>query len=313
MCVELNGFGTLGAAPRDAENPWAALALHCCRVHCQSMAERTESRTPPVARLLTGHYDVSAGWGAQWRRPTWRPKGTEAWTLDYTIAGGGCFRHTRGEFTTAPGSLVLLRPRIPHDYGIAAEQSRWTRIWAHFHAPSAWLPWLEWPEKLPGIMYLAPGDARMRRRIVHGLWKTHRLAESDLPLREIFALNALEETLLWCHLQNPKSRVAKQDPRVAAALEFISAHFADDIAFDDVARASGLSVSRLAHLFRAGTGTTPQDYLEEKRLSKAQQLLNLTPQSVKEVAHLVGFNSAAYFARRFKGKFGMSPRTFRAD
>jgi AraC family transcriptional regulator of arabinose operon len=261
--------------------------------------------------MLTGHYDVTEAWGSHWRKHTWRPRGMESWTLDLTISGGGCFRHTRGEFTTSPGSMVLLRPRVPHDYGVAMGHSRWTRIWIHFHAPSNWLPWLEWPEPLPGIMHLVPYDARMRRHIVHGCWKTHRLAEGDLPQREFFAMNALEETLLWCHLQNPKSRAAKQDPRIGAALAFISAHYTEEIALKEIARASGLSVSRLAHLFRAETGTTPQDYLEEKRLSKAQQLLDLTPQSVKEVAHGVGYNSAAYFTRRFKEKFGMSPRAFR--
>jgi transcriptional regulator GlxA family with amidase domain len=72
-----------------------------------------------------------------------------------------------------------------------------------------------------------------------------------------------------------------------------------------------LSGSRLRHLFKQETGTTPAQYLKAIRLKKAANLLRTTFMSIKEIAISVGLTTASYFVREFRKSYGMTPTEFR--
>ena len=72
-----------------------------------------------------------------------------------------------------------------------------------------------------------------------------------------------------------------------------------------------LSGSRLRHLFKQETGTTPAQYLKAIRLKKAATLLRTTFKSIKEIAMSVGLTTASYFVREFRKSYGMTPTEVR--
>ncbi|MDQ2762638.1 MAG: helix-turn-helix domain-containing protein [Pseudomonadota bacterium] len=231
------------------------------------------------------------------------------------MTGGGRFGHAGGEFTTGPGDLTLFRPGTRHDYGVAPGRGRWELLWSHFHAPSDWAPLLAWPEAAPGLMRLHLEDGAARRKALDHFEEAHALATGALPSaprrREAFAMNALEACLLWCDTQNPLSQLPRMDARVQAAMEFLTRHLAEPVTLEALADACGLSVSRLAHLFRAQVGLTPQQYLEGQRMDRARRLLELTPRPVGAIAAEVGYENPFYFTLRFKRVTGLSPRDYR--
>ena len=51
--------------------------------------------------------------------------------------------------------------------------------------------------------------------------------------------------------------------------------------------------------------------MTERRLERAQELLANTATRIAEVAYASGFADEAYFTRRFRQWFGMSPRAYR--
>jgi AraC family transcriptional regulator, arabinose operon regulatory protein len=71
-----------------------------------------------------------------------------------------------------------------------------------------------------------------------------------------------------------------------------------------------LSPSRLRHLFKQETGTTPSHYLKTARLVKAELLLRTTFLSVKEIMNVVGLTSS-HFIRAFRHRYGLSPTEYR--
>lgn len=59
------------------------------------------------------------------------------------------------------------------------------------------------------------------------------------------------------------------------------------------------------------TGQTPNDFILNIRLKKAQMLLKQTDaKTVSEIAYEVGFNSPSYFIKRFRELFGVTPAQF---
>jgi AraC family transcriptional regulator of arabinose operon len=76
-------------------------------------------------------------------------------------------------------------------------------------------------------------------------------------------------------------------------------------------RIIGLSPSRLRHMFKAETGTTPTQFLKSLRIRKAKSLLETTRLSVKEVMASVGVSDPSNFTRDFKRAHGLTPTQVR--
>ena len=63
--------------------------------------------------------------------------------------------------------------------------------------------------------------------------------------------------------------------------------------------------------FKEEVGLTPVQFLEQQRMARARQLLELTGHGVAEIAAMVGYENAFYFTRRFTRATGKSPRAYR--
>ncbi|MGI4787859.1 MAG: helix-turn-helix domain-containing protein [Janthinobacterium lividum] len=265
----------------------------------------SETAFPKTAPLVTGHFREGSDY------KTWRAHGTEDWLLICTLSGQGRFGFHSGEILTSTGDLTLIRPGTCHDYGVGPDQGKWELLWTHFHPEPAWQPLLAWPEASPGLMRLTLPEPMIRGKIIARFFEVHRLATGALRHREVFAMNALEEVLLWCDTQNPRSEQARLDPRVLAAMDYLGRSLEAPVTLEDLAAFSGLSASRLSHLFRRQSGLTPMQFLEQQRLDRACQLLDFTARSVAAIAAEVGFENPFYFTLRFKRHTGHSPRDYR--
>jgi AraC family transcriptional regulator of arabinose operon len=102
------------------------------------------------------------------------------------------------------------------------------------------------------------------------------------------------------------------DPRIKRALSQIDAQLHDHISVARLARDADLSPSRFAHLFRLHVGTSPAQYLRERRMTLALVLLDRTSLPVKEVMLHVGCNDPSHFARDFRRFHGFGPRERRS-
>jgi len=269
------------------------------------MQSRADSPLPPAGQLSTGLFHVRRNY------TRWREHGAPGWLLVYTLEGQGRFGHGRGELVTCKGDLVLIAPRTCNDYGLTDAAGRWDLLWAYFFCRVDWHSLLKWPEESPGLMRLHLPEGASRTRIVRQLTEAHRFNTGPLRQREFFAMNALEQALLWCDAINPRSEQYGMDSRVLAAMNYLCQNLSQPVTIAMLAQHCGLSVSRLAHLFSEQTGQSPREFLELQRMAHARQLLELTDESVSNIATAAGFADAFHFSRRFKHHSGMSPRGYR--
>ena len=103
----------------------------------------------------------------------------------------------------------------------------------------------------------------------------------------------------------------RQDQRLKEVLQHIGEQYAQPLSPQSLADSCGLNLSYFCRLFRQGTGMTAAAYITAYRLSKAEELLTSTDLSVTDIAARVGFSDMAYFSRRFKRQYGLSPLQFR--
>ena len=67
----------------------------------------------------------------------------------------------------------------------------------------------------------------------------------------------------------------------------------------------------LSKIFKETYGTTVNNYLISKRITRAKQLLRFTDMTVDEIGVAVGMGDANYFSRMFRKVEGISPREYR--
>lgn len=104
----------------------------------------------------------------------------------------------------------------------------------------------------------------------------------------------------------PKSQVAAH---LIRAKRFIDENCCENIDLETISDFSFLSKFHFIRLFKKCYGRTPHQYLTEKRIQFAKQLLQSNC-SVATTCYQVGFDSTTSFAAVFKKHVGVSPSAF---
>lgn len=99
--------------------------------------------------------------------------------------------------------------------------------------------------------------------------------------------------------------------RIRPAIEYMDYHYDLPVKLKELAKLSGLSVFRFAHVFREQTGITPVEYLTQVRIGHARRLLAATDWDFRQIMEATGYTYQSYFIRVFKRVSGMTPQQFR--
>lgn len=95
--------------------------------------------------------------------------------------------------------------------------------------------------------------------------------------------------------------------------EYIMNNLNKHISIDEIANQLYFSPNYLGQIFRQTTGITLKSYHNQLRLEYAFNLISEGSHSISDVAQMLGFESAAYFSRRFKCMYGISPSQILAN
>ncbi|QTE72503.1 helix-turn-helix transcriptional regulator [Clostridiales bacterium FE2011] len=99
---------------------------------------------------------------------------------------------------------------------------------------------------------------------------------------------------------------------INAVMTYINNHYREELSLEDVAKFAGFSRYYFSRSFKRQTGYSFKDYLCQKRLQVAMDLLIRTNRSMRDVAIESGFGSVATFNRVFREKKGCTPTQYRA-
>ncbi len=94
---------------------------------------------------------------------------------------------------------------------------------------------------------------------------------------------------------------------------FIEAHLEQDLDLQALADVAGLSRFHFSRAFKQTTGCSPYLFLIRSRIERAKLILMQSNDSMAEVAHAHGFNSAAQFASAFRKITGICPSEWRRN
>lgn len=99
--------------------------------------------------------------------------------------------------------------------------------------------------------------------------------------------------------------------RLVSAKRFMDEHYPDPVSLEQVARQAFLSRFHFHRLFTRVYKKTPHQYLTQKRMDAARDLLVKEGISITDVCNLVGFESPGSFSTLFRRNSGHSPQYYR--
>ena len=106
-------------------------------------------------------------------------------------------------------------------------------------------------------------------------------------------------------------RTPHADSVVRSCEEWLGGHFRASNAIKRVVDMAGIPERTLKRRFKAATGVTLIDYLQNVRIEEAKRLLETGNRPVDEISAAVSYEDASFFRRLFKRRTGLTPGQYR--
>lgn len=167
---------------------------------------------------------------------------------------------------------------------------------------------------LPTLTHIGDKIEETARKLLDALYdgRTHVRMLADMYLHAL--LMHITSCALERLLANDKNAAQERIPlKLRSAIAYIHRNYTSQIRLSDMCAACGVSPQHLIRLFKAETGMTPVQYINNYRVSRAQMMIRDNPNlSVKEISYELGFENPHYFSRLFTKILGQTPRSMRS-
>jgi AraC family transcriptional regulator, transcriptional activator of pobA len=255
--------------------------------------------------------------------------------LMYVERGRGSHRLGSRTYDVRAGDLLLVTPGLVHDASALASVTAWV---VEFDVMTVGLRRTTDPEVGPGLSLsrawwanplLAPFlqaeqhhtaarftiPSRERR-----LWTQHLTVMHDEYRKRLDGYQDMVAAYLRILLV-ALGRVAADftatldqggDATLARVFAVIEEHYSEPLSTAGVAAAVGLTPGYLTTLVRRQTGRTIGEWITERKMAAARDLLTSTDLTAEQIATRIGYLDPTYFSRRFRQVHGTSLRSWRA-
>lgn len=109
----------------------------------------------------------------------------------------------------------------------------------------------------------------------------------------------------------PEAESRNQHERLALVFNHIDNHLQQQIQVSRLAELMCISTDHFSRIFRRVIGMGASQYIQTKRVERAQTLLLTSSLSIKEIAETVGIPNLSQFSKLFSKETGHSPREYR--
>ncbi|MGY3748931.1 AraC family transcriptional regulator [Vagococcus acidifermentans] len=127
---------------------------------------------------------------------------------------------------------------------------------------------------------------------------------------EIFLIRLLRETNFGIvPIEDVPERQTNRQLKLIK--DYIDNHYKENLSLQFLEERFHLNRYQIIHYFKDTYGTTPIDYVTQRRIMNAQRLLEDTDYMIEEISAINGFSSQSYFSQVFKRMTDMTPSAYR--
>ncbi len=233
---------------------------------------------------------------------------SDQYEIHYFIYGDSSFRIQGNQFTTKPGTFIIVPPEAEHAVVIKGEGKSISYYALLFRID---------PEDREIIDLLDQVTQCSGLPALYQLKDSYRFFFEELRMRSNSSKQSLRQaakhqllTLLYLFLED-EAPPPVGDHRIERALQIMQNSIYKELSLDELSLKLGLSPAYFIRLFRGRMGITPIKYFTKLKIEAASALLSGTNQPLQVIAQDLGFYSEFHFSRVFKQYTGEAPSWYR--
>lgn len=213
--------------------------------------------------------------------------------FQYILSGEGIFNSPYGTFYPKEGDLIIMHRGDLVSYSCTSTE--WECIWVEF----------ECNEPLPDAFETGVIHSKELKEIFLEILKVNNLTLG----KSAFICSCIWKIISV--IDNGSSTQKNYSFTIHKAIQLIRRHYIQKISVSDIAASLNINRSYFCAIFKKEVGITPKEYIDNYRISAAQEILKQSNLTVAEIAESAGYNDTAAFSKAFKQKTGISPLSYK--
>lgn len=118
------------------------------------------------------------------------------------------------------------------------------------------------------------------------------------------------ETLIYLIKQSYRMQISDQ-LNIEAVKDYLDSHYMNNIKIGELAGIFHADAGYMGRVFKKTYSQNMKDYIAEKKIERAKELLASTQMKIYEISEILGYTDYFYFARVFKKMTGETPNDYR--
>ncbi|MCZ8518947.1 MULTISPECIES: AraC family transcriptional regulator [Paenibacillus] len=120
----------------------------------------------------------------------------------------------------------------------------------------------------------------------------------------------LVQSIAECYGHMEKRSDERAMESIEAVKAHIGSHLSEDLSLDALAAKVFLSPKYLSRMFKEETGIGYTEYVTQKRMEHALELMQNHSMTIEQISGAVGYGTPAYFIKKFKELHGCTPKNY---
>ncbi|MDR2683052.1 MAG: AraC family transcriptional regulator [Dysgonamonadaceae bacterium] len=227
-----------------------------------------------------------------------------------------------GVHTISPGYLYLVPSFVTHSY---ENSDFFVLYYLHIYDKNNLLDLLDFPFEMGAaeldytlikrLLLINPGrELSTSDPLLYDNFHNLMKGISDvnkLSLQHIIETRGILLQLFSRFMEKASIKQPIADERIVKAVNYIRTRVDFNIGVEELAALFHLNKDHFIRLFKREMHCTPLQYINKKKIEKAQLLLTLQKNTVKNIALSLSFSDASHFFKIFKRVTGISPDRFK--
>ncbi|MGG1552453.1 helix-turn-helix domain-containing protein [Paenibacillus ferrarius] len=169
---------------------------------------------------------------------------------------------------------------------------------------------------LDDLNYIFQENAVAKREIAELIVRIHDEVMAKRKGYEIAVSMHVQHMLLLLLRFDERELLAVESPVdrdtevLRELVQYVDEHLAEKIEMSEVSRLAGMSYTYFSRFFKKKMGASFTDYVNRKRIAKAERLLVTEHRSIGAIAEAVGIENMAHFYELFKRFNGCTPKQY---
>ena len=224
------------------------------------------------------------------------------------LDGTGELTYDDESYKLVTGDCVFIDCRKAYSH--STSDNLWSLQWCHFYAPSLPAIYDKYKER-GGRPVFHPKNIASFTNIFTELYNLASSADYIRDMRINERLGRLLTLLMEQSWHPENAVVGRKRLELSVIKVYLDEHYAEKITLDDLAERFFINKFYLTKVFKETYGVTINNYIMERRITRAKQMLRFTDMTVDEISIALGMDSANYFSRMFRKVEGITPREYR--